>query len=128
MGGKQREQGSVTVEMAGVLAVLAMLGLVLVQIVLVLDGYLVAGQAAREAARAAVLGMSDQEVAATVRDWLGDGAQIQIEPSVRAAGDIVTVSVRVEVARIPFLARALPSLWIDTRAAMRAEVAVEEEP
>lgn len=120
-----RERGSASIEAVGSIVSLALFAAVLLQILLVLDAYLVAGHATREGARALALGEGQTQVrylVATVAGVHPNDAEISIQPTQHEAGELVTVTFTSEVVRLPVLATILPELRISADATARAEV------
>lgn len=119
------DRGSVSVEAVGSIVTLSLFGAVFLQLLLVMNAYLMLGHATREGARAAALGQGDTAVIYLVANIAGlepTTADIDISPSERDAGDLVSVSAVGSVTRLPVLSALLPDLQVSMSATARAEV------
>lgn len=122
----RRDSGSASIEAVASIATLALFAAVILQLILVLDAYLTAGHATREGVRAAALGEGETGVIYLVRTVAGldpyEG-DISVTPDARGPGDLVTVSLEAEVAKVPVIASILPTITISSSATARTEVA-----
>ena len=119
------DRGSASIEAVASIATLALFAAVILQLILVLDAYLTAGHATREGARAAALGEGDTGVIYLVRTVAGldpEEGSIDISPDDRDPGDLVTVSLEADVAKVPIIASILPTLRISSSTTARTEV------
>lgn len=120
-----RDRGSASIETVASIATLALFAAVILQLILVLDAYLTIGHATREGARAAALGEGETGVLYLTRRVAGlepDEGTVTVTPRDRDPGDLVTVLLEAEVARVPVIAAILPPLRISSSSTARAEV------
>jgi hypothetical protein len=119
------EEGSASIETVASIATLALFAAVMLQLILVIDAYLLAGHATREGARAAALGEGNTGVIYIVSSVAGldpHEAAVTVTPADRDPGDLVTVSLEAEVAKVPVIAGILPELRVSSSATARTEV------
>lgn len=120
-----RARGSVSVEFAAVLPLLGIAMLCVAQVGLVVAQQLAVAHAAREGARTAAIANDDAQARAdalAAGDLDPGSATITIEPAVRAAGDLVTVTVSYRATIMPVVSRFVPSvITLSAHAAMRTE-------
>lgn len=121
----RRDGGSASIEAVASIVTLALFAGVILQLILVLDAYLTAGHATREGVRAAALGQGETGVIYLVRQVAGldpyEGT-VEVSPDAREPGDLVTVSLEAEVAKVPVIAGILPTLTVSSSATARTEV------
>ena len=120
-----RPRGSVSVEFAAVLPLVAIALLLVAQMGLLVSEQLTIQHAAREGARAAAVWNDDTKAreAAIAAGHLDPGrAAITVSPSARDVGTPVTVSIRYRPGEVPLVGRFLPSGWeLSATVAMRTE-------
>jgi Flp pilus assembly protein TadG len=121
----RRARGSVSVEFAAVLPLVAIALLLVAQMGLLVSEQLTIQHAAREGARAAAVWNDDAKArdAALSAGHLDPGrAVITVSPSTRDVGAPVTVSVRYRPGEVPLVGRFMPSGWeLSATVAMRTE-------
>lgn len=125
---RQRDRGSASIEAVASIATLALFAAVILQLILVLDAYLLAGHATREGARAAALGEGETGVIYLVRSVAGLGpyeGDVDVTPDDRDPGDLVTVTLEADVAAVPVIASILPPIRISASTTARTEVEPE---
>jgi len=122
---RRTDRGSASVETVASIATLALFAAVFLQLILVLDAYLTVGHATREGARAAALGEGETGVIYLVRTVAGldpyEGT-IEVTPTDRDPGDLVTVSLEAEVTKVPVIASILPTLRVASSTTARTEI------
>jgi len=107
----RRERGSVSVEFAAVLPLVAIVMLLVAQVALLVSEQLAVQHAAREGARAAAVWNDDERArqAALEAGHLDpDRATVDVTPSSRDVGTPVLVSIHYQPAEMPLVGRFLP--------------------
>ena len=106
-----RARGSVSVEFAAVLPLLAVAMLLVAQIGLLVAQQLTVQHAAREGARSAAVhndGDRARQDALAAGNLDPDRASVSVDPAERGVGDPVTVTVRYQPGTMPLVGRWLP--------------------
>lgn len=125
-GGRRRDEGQSTVELALVLPFVALLALAVAQVAVVAHDQLVVLHVAREAARAAAVADHDPESAADRAARTASGlADERLVVRTVTEDDVVTVSVHYRVSTAVVLAGwMVPDLDVRADSSMRREAAV----
>ncbi len=121
-GGERRrgEQGQATVEFALVLPAVAIVVLLVFQAMVLGNQFLLVANAAREAARAAIVDPTGDDARAAVSRTL-PGAAVVIDRA-GGAGSPVHATVRFHARTdLPFVGPLLPDPWVSSTVTMRAE-------
>lgn len=105
------ERGAVSIEFAATLPLVAVATALVAQIGLLVSEQIAIQHAAREGARAAAVWNDDERARAAALDAVPDRSRtlVAVEPASRAVGDSVTVRVRYEPTRFPFIGRFMPA-------------------
>jgi hypothetical protein len=126
------QRGSVSVEFAAVLPLIAVAMLLVAQVGLLVAEQLAVHHAAREGARVAAVTNDDaraRETAIEAGNLDPDRATVEVEPAVRDVGEPVVVRITYRPTLIPLIEAFVPDgLTLEARVSMRTEREPPEAP
>jgi Flp pilus assembly protein TadG len=126
------ERGSVSVEFAAVLPLVAVTMLLVAQMGLLVSEQLAVQHAAREGARTAAVSNDDdaaRDAALRAGNLDPDRTTIEVSPATRDVGTRVTVTVHYEPVEVPLVGRFMPAdVRLHSAVSMRTERAPPDEP